>query len=117
MIIFIRVVIAISLLLYGSGTSFAATFKKLDRPPLSERWFGIHVDGERVGFYRQTISETPEGYRMDGYGSVRMRVMGFSKEASTRESYLVAKNLSLRSFDVEQIINGTPSRITGRYIR
>jgi hypothetical protein len=115
MILCIRIVIALSLFVCSSA-SFAATFKKLDRPPLSERWFGIHVDGERVGFYRQTISEIPEGYRMDGYGSVRMRVMGFSKEASTHETYLVAKNLSLRSFDVEQTINGSPSHITGKAV-
>lgn len=92
----------------------AAPLKKLDKPPLSEHWFGIYVDNERVGFYRQKISETPDGYRFVGDGSVRMKVMGFSKEASMRETYLVAKNLTLRSFDVEQMINGVPSRVSGR---
>ncbi len=114
MILYIRIVITFSLIICTATTSFAAIVRKIDRPPLSERWFGIYVDNERVGFYRQAISESPDGYRMDGYGSVRMRVMGFSKEASTRETYLVAKNLSLRSFDVEQTINGSPSRVSGK---
>lgn len=92
----------------------AAPYKKLEKPPLAEQWFGIYVDNERVGFYRQKISEIADGYRMEGDGSVRMKVMGFSKEASMRETYLVAKNLILRSFDVEQTINGVSSHVSGK---
>jgi transglutaminase-like putative cysteine protease len=43
-----------------------------------------------------------------------MKVMTFTKEASSRETYLVAKNLTLRSFDVEQTINGVSSRVSGK---
>jgi len=93
--------------------SAASPLKKLDKPPLAEQWFGIYVDNERVGFYRQKITETADGYRMEGDGNVSMKVMGFSKEASTRESYQVAKNLTLRSFDVEQTISGVSSRVSG----
>ena len=93
---------------------FAAPLKKLEKPPLAERWFGIYVDNERVGFYRQKIAELADGYRFEGDGSVRMKVMGFSKEASMRESYLVARNLTMRSFDVEQTINGVASRVSGK---
>ena len=103
-----------ALLSAGVCPVWAATFKKLDKPPLAEQWFGIYVDNERVGFYRQKISELADGYRMEGDGSVHMKVMGFSKEASTRETYLVAKNLTLRSFDVEQTINGVSSRVSGK---
>lgn len=92
----------------------ASTFGKIDAPPLTERWFGIYLNSERVGFYRQQIEKTEDGYRIEGNGSVRMKVMSFSKEASTREIYLVAKNLSLRSFDVEQTINGTSSHVSGK---
>ena len=93
---------------------WAAPFKKLDKPPLAEQWFGIYVDNERVGFYRQAISESTDGFRMECDGSVHMTVMGFSKEASTHETYLVARNLTLRSFDVEQTINGVSSRVSGK---
>lgn len=102
------------LLSTGACPVLAAPFKKLDKPPLAEQWFGIYVDNERVGFYRQKISEIADGYRIEGDGSVRMKVMGFSKEASMREAYQVAKNLTLRSFDVEQTMNGVSSRVSGR---
>jgi transglutaminase-like putative cysteine protease len=102
------------LLSAGACPVSAATFKKLDKPPLAEQWFGIYVENERVGFYRQKISELADGYRMEGDGSVHMKVMGFSREVSMRETYQVAKNLTLRSFDVEQTINGVSSRVSGR---
>lgn len=102
------------LVVAGVGRSVAAPLKKLDKPPLSERWFGIYVDGERVGFYRQTIAESPEGYRIEGDGSVRVKVMGFSREASSREIYQVSKSLALRTFDVEQTVNGVLSHVSGR---
>lgn len=112
-----RIIYAVILsLLVTAGVcpSVAAPLKKLEKPPLSEHWFGIYVDNERVGFYRQKISELADGYRFEGDGSVRMKVMGFSKEASMRETYLTAKNLTMRSFDVEQTINGVPSRVSGK---
>jgi hypothetical protein len=96
-----------------AGPLSAATFKKLEKPPLTENWFGIYVDNERVGFSRQKISETADGYRMEGDGSVRINLMGYSREASTRENYQVARNLTLRSFDVELTINGVSTRVSG----
>jgi transglutaminase-like putative cysteine protease len=112
--IVLRTLIAIILILAAVFPAAADQFKKLDKPPLSERWFGIYLDKERVGFYRQAISETPDGYRMEGDGSVRMKVMGFSKEAAMRETYVVGKDLAMRSFEVEQIINGSASRLSGK---
>ena len=106
--------LSIALIMAAIRPSAAEPFKKLSKPPLSERWFGIYVDKDRVGFYRQNITETPEGYRMEGDGSVRMNVMGFSRVVSSRETYLVDKNLALRSFEVEQTINGTLSRLKGQ---
>jgi hypothetical protein len=98
----------------GVAPVSAAPSKKLDKPPLTEQWFGIYVDNERVGFYRQKISETTDGYRMEGDGSVRMKVMGFTREVSMREAYQVNKNLTLRTFDVEQAVNGVASKVSGR---
>ncbi|NVN90013.1 MAG: transglutaminase domain-containing protein [Desulfuromonadales bacterium] len=108
---FLLCIAAVSIL--GVRAAEAAQFSKLTKPPLSERWFGIYVDNERAGFYHQTIAETAEGYRMEGDGSVRVKVMGFSKEASSREVYRVGKGLVLRSFDIEQNINGVLTRLTG----
>ena len=94
--------------------SSAESFKKLVKPPLTERWFGIYVDSERVGFYRQKISETADGYRIEADGSVRLNVMGFSKVASSHETYNVAKNLTIRSFEVDQAINGNLAHLSGK---
>ncbi len=102
------------LVLCSTLTAQAAPFGKIEVPQLSERWFGIYVNEERVGFYRQRIDKSEDGYRIEGNGSVRMKVMTFSKEASMREIYMVSKNLSLRSFDVEQTVNGSSSHISGK---
>jgi transglutaminase-like putative cysteine protease len=102
------------LVLCSTLAALAAPFGKIEAPPLSERWFGIYVNSERVGFYRQRIDKSGDGYRIEGNGSVRMKVMSFSKEASMRETYLVSKNLALRSFDVEQTVNGSVSHLSGK---
>lgn len=112
--ILVSFIMALLFLLCSNFSVQAAAFNKIDSPPLSERWFGIYLNLERVGFYHQSISKLDDGYRMEGNGSVRMKVMTFAKEASMRETYNVAKNLSLRSFDVEQTINGTSSHVTGK---
>ncbi len=104
----------IALIAAAVHPSSAESFKKLNKPPLAERWFGIYVGSERVGFYRQNITETAEGYLMEGDGSVRMNVMGFSKEASSHETYWVEKNLALRSFEVDQTVSGVLSRLSGK---
>ncbi|MDD5285808.1 MAG: transglutaminase-like domain-containing protein [Desulfuromonadaceae bacterium] len=112
--LYIRILILFSLFLLIGAASFAASPRVIDRPPLSERWFGIYLDNERVGFSRQKISETAEGYLISGDNSVSAKIMGYTKEISRRESYLVSKNLSLRSFDIEQSINGLSSRVSGK---
>lgn len=89
----------------------------LAAPPLGERWFGILVDNEQVGFYHQQIARLPEGgFRIEGDGSVRMRVMGFTKEATSREVYQIDPALALQTLDVEQTINGTRSQLTGKKV-
>ena len=112
----IRLFIAFILVLCSTLAAQAAPFGRIDAPPLSERWFGIYLNSERVGFYRQRIDKSEDGYRMEGNGSVRMKVMSFSKEASMRETFLVSKNLALRSFDVDQTVNGSSSHVNGKVI-
>ncbi len=104
---------AVFLCLFTLSTALSAPL--VEGPPLGEKWFGISVDKELVGFYRQRISATPDGgYKIEGDGSVRMQVMGFSKEASSRELYLTTRNLAIKSFEVDQTIGGISSRLTGR---
>ncbi|KAF0221390.1 MAG: transglutaminase domain-containing [Geobacteraceae bacterium] len=94
--------------------SFARTIPPLAKPPIGERWFSISMNDERVGFGHVKITPTSDGYEISGEGSVKMLVLGFSREASARESYIVKKDLSLKSFAAEQIIDGSPLRLSGR---
>lgn len=97
--------------------AFAAALHQLTVPPLGERWFAILIDNEQVGFYRQLNTALPEGgYRIEGDGSVRMKVMGFTKESSSREIYQVGPNLVLKTLEVEQTINGSKSRLSGKMV-
>lgn len=86
-------------------------------PPLGERWFSILVDNEQMGFSRLRISAMPDGgYRIEGDGSVRMQIMGFSREATSREVYLVSPSLTLKSFEVDQTLSGKRSQLSGRMV-
>ena len=104
---------AVILMLCSTLGALAAPFSRIDAPPLSERWFGVYVNSERVGFYRQRIEVSTDGYLMEGNGTVQMNVMNVSKKASMRETYFVAKSLALRSFEVEQTVNGSSTRVVG----
>lgn len=89
----------------------------ISSPPLGERWFGILVDNEYMGFSRLRISAMPDGgYRIEGDGSVRMQIMGYSREATARETYLVNRSLTLKSLEVEQTIGGRRSRLSGKTV-
>lgn len=94
--------------------AYAAVIAKLEKPPLTEQWFGIYVDKDLVGFYTQKFTATNDGYKIEASGNVRMKVMGFSKEATTREIYFVGPNLALRSFEVEHNLNGVLSSAAGK---
>jgi len=112
--IYLRFFAAGAIVLCSCLTVLADPFVRIDAPPLSEQWFGVYVNSEQVGFYRQRIEKSENGYRMEGNGSVRMKVMNFTKQASIRETYMVSKKLALRSFDVEQTVNGLSSHVTGK---
>lgn len=91
----------------------ARTFSPLTGPPVGERWFGIYFNDERTGFAHLKISEVPAGYLIESDSSVKMSGFGFSREAWARERYQVNRDLSLRSFEVSQTIDGSPMTLTG----
>lgn len=92
---------------------YAQQIPKLSAPPLGERWFSISLSGERVGYAHLSISQASDGYRIDSDGSVKMRVMGFSREATSKETYLVDRDLAVRSFAAEGRIDGSPMSVKG----
>lgn len=90
-----------------------AAIPRLASPPEGERWFSILMDGERVGFGHLTIARSGDGYRIESEGGVKLRVMGFSREATSRETYLVGSDLALKSFSAESRIDNSPLSVTG----
>ena len=101
------------ILLSSAPLQALAAIPKLAAPPLGERWFSIKMDGERVGFGRLTIAPCGEGYRIDTQGSVKLRIMGFSREVSSQESYIVQRDLSLQSFATRTLLDGSPLDLEG----
>lgn len=91
----------------------AQSLPPLASPPLGERWFSISMNGERVGFTHTNITRTADGFEITSEGSAKMLVLGFSREASARERYLLNRNLTLRSFEIEQIIDNSPLNLRG----
>lgn len=85
-------------------------------PPLGEQWFGIFVDNELMGFSRMKISMAEGGYRIEGYSSVRMQIMGFAREATHREVYSVGRSLTLKNFEIEQNLGGKRSVLSGKSV-
>jgi hypothetical protein len=110
LVAFFSVIVCLTVL---AAVSDVAPFDKLVKPPLDEHQFGIYVGKDRVGFYNQKFTETPEGYRIEATGGVNLKVMGFVKDSTSKETYLVDKNLALRSFDITQTLNGINTKITG----
>jgi len=108
----LRLLIAL-ILLCAPLSLLAADLPKLALPPIGERWFSVNLSGERVGFAHLNITEAGDGYRIDSEGSVKMRVMGFTREATTKESYLVGRDLAIRSFASESRIDGSPMVLKG----
>ena len=109
---FLRLLVAI-ILLCAPLHAFAAALPKLAAPPEGERWYSINLGGDRVGFAHLTITREGDGYRIESEGSVKLRVMGFSREATSKEWYTVAHDLTLRSFGAENRIDGSPMLLKG----
>ena len=105
------ITLLISLVL--SAAFAASSLAALTAPPLGERWFGITFDGERTGFAFQKISAHAGGYTIRCEGSVKMVVLGFSREASSWEEYVVNRDLTLKSFAVREVLDGSPVQVSG----
>ncbi|HBA87708.1 MAG TPA: transglutaminase [Geobacter sp.] len=109
---FLRLLLALVLILLPLQ-ALAASIPKLAAPPEGERWFSIYMGDERVGFGNLAITRSGDGYLIESQGSVKMKVMGFSREATSKESYLVGPDLALRSFSAENRIDGSPVVLQG----
>jgi len=90
-----------------------AEAKPLRTLPLGERWFTIRLQGELVGFGRQVIRQTHDGYEISAESGVKLMVLGFTREATSREHYQVGHDFALQSFSVEQVIDRAALNLSG----
>jgi len=98
------------------SSAHAAALPSLITPPLGDRWFTISMKGKQVGFAHTVVAETDGGFRVTSEGSTKMRVLGFSRDAASRERYDINPDLTIRSFEVEQIIDKKPLNLSGTVI-
>ena len=109
-----RMVVLIIVVSLLSAVAVEATDRPLlTAPPLGEQWFSISMGGERTGFTRTAISAVPEGFEVASDSSARMVVLGFSRNAWSRETYRVDRDLSMKSFHVDESIDGKAMTISG----
>jgi hypothetical protein len=101
------------LLLLPNYAAAAPAFPRLAKPPIGDRWFSISKDKEQTGFNHIEISEAGGGYEIIVESGAKMTVLGFSRDASSWERYLVNPDLSLRSFEVDEVVDGKPVKLKG----
>jgi transglutaminase-like putative cysteine protease len=95
------------------GATRAADASSLQKLPLGERWYTIRMQDELVGFVRIVINPDKDGYEIVTESGAKMVVLGFTREAMSRERYLVAPDFALKSFAVEQTIDRAPLNFSG----
>jgi len=86
---------------------------RVTKPPIGERWFSISKNKEQTGFSRMDIRDTGNGYEITVESGTKMSVLGFSREAVSWEKYQVNRDLSLKSFEVDELIAGKPMKLKG----
>jgi len=86
---------------------------RVTKPPIGERWFSISKNKEQTGFSRLDIRDTGNGYEITVESGTKMSVLGFSREAVSWEKYQVDRDLSLKSFEVDELIAGKPMKLKG----
>jgi hypothetical protein len=109
---FVKILIAIVLLLPHYAAA-AQDIPRLAKLPLGERWYSISKDKEQTGFNRIEVREAGGGYEITVESGVRMTILGFSRDATSWEKYQVNRDLSLKSFEVDEVINGKPLKLKG----
>jgi hypothetical protein len=91
----------------------AQEMPKLSKLPIGERWFSISKNKEQTGYNRLDIRDSGAGYEITVESGAKFSVLGFSREAVSWERYQVNRDLSLKSFEVDEVINGKPMKLKG----
>lgn len=101
------------LLLLPSLSGGAQEIPRLTKPPVGERWFSISKNKDQTGYNRLEIRDNGNGYEITVESGTKMTVLGFSREAISWERYQVNRDLSLKSFEVDELLDGKPMKLKG----
>lgn len=104
------------LLLLVSSPVQARPLLQITAPPLGEQWFGILLNDEKTGFARVSVEEVPEGYRFQSDEGVKMTVLGYTRDAASRQTYIVNRDLTLKNFTAELRIDDSVVTLTGEAV-
>lgn len=104
------------LVLLASSPLQARPLPQINAPPLGERWYGILLNDEKTGFARVSVEELPEGYRFQSDEGVKMTVLGFTRDAASRQTYIVNRDLTLKRFNVELRIDASVVTLSGEAV-
>jgi transglutaminase-like putative cysteine protease len=110
---FLFLLVFILLSAFSSSPVFAGALPRLEKLPTGGQWFIISFSDEPSGFSYVRIDENDSGYELYGESAVKMSGFAFSRNATVRETYMVNPDLTLRSFTVNQTIDGTPMNVRG----
>jgi hypothetical protein len=106
-----------ALLVFAADFAVAApAIPHLTKPPLGDRWFSISKGEKRTGFNHVEIEKTGGGYLVTVESGTRMTIFGFTRDAVSWEKYRVNPDLSLRSFEVDEVIDGKPMKLKGEVV-
>jgi len=105
--------IFVCLLVLPQFSSAVQEIPRISKPPIGERWFIISKNKDQAGYNRMEIRDNGSGYEITVESGAKFSVLGFSREAISWERYQVNRDLSLKSFEVDETINGKPMKLKG----
>ncbi len=100
-------------LLFPDFAPAASAMPRLTKPPMGDRWFSISKEKEQTGFNHVEISEASGGYEIVVESGAKMTIFGFTRDAVSWERYMVNPDLSLKSFEVDEVVDGKPMTLKG----
>ncbi|MCL2760817.1 MAG: transglutaminase-like domain-containing protein [Desulfuromonadales bacterium] len=83
---------------------------------VGEAWYLIKMNDQPVGFVKQEVKSIPDGYITTVQSGVQLKIMGTSRNSSSKEVYIVNNDLTLRKFHADMTIDGNKMKISGEKV-
>ena len=80
-----------------SNTQYLSNAHEL-LPESKQRWMGIYMNGQKIGFVSSRFRKEIEGYSVHEEFKMRLKVLDTLQDVSTKTSILLSPGLNIRSF-------------------